>query len=355
MSALGDAPVWSKQWSKTHQAAYWHNRLTNKTSWTEPPEAVVASLQGAQAEEGGGPPPSKKRAVESTAGGGGAAGSSASASSRARPKVGIIVPFRDLHAEQKRQQHLDRFVPEMSAFLEAAGSPFGIYIVEQSNDGRKFNRGKLLNIGFELALKDGCQIFVLHDVDLIPSAELARWYTSIPDQPVHIARVWNRYNDNPKYFGGIVAFSEQHYRKINGFPNNFWGWGGEDDEMYRRVTELGLVPSAPTEGSIVDLEDMTLTDKLTLLKSNSKWKCMNKTEVLAEHGEWASNGLSTLSYAEQQRVKLGDHGMRITVDVRENGHWTDLVCKLGDAQFDKSVDALKAAFASSCKKAPSAK
>lgn len=268
------------------------------------------------------------------------------------PKVAVIVPFRDLHSEQKRQQHLTKFVPELTAFLTASGKAFFIYIVEQSSDGRKFNRGKLLNIGFELACRDGCQVFVLHDVDLIPSVELLPWYTRVPEQPVHIARVWNRYSNNPKYFGGIVAFSEVQFRQINGFPNNFWGWGGEDDEMYRRVTEVGLVPSAPppsSGGSIVDLEDMSLTDKLAVLKSNAKWKCMNKTEVLAEHFDsWRANGISSLEWERSgvRRVELGAHCARFTVNVCENSHWTDLVCGVDDAQYDKSVDDLRAEFAS---------
>lgn len=121
---------------------------------------------------------------------------------------------------------------------------FQIYIVEQSNDGRKFNRGKLLNIGFDLACKEGCNIFVFHDVDLIPSDDLLTTYTTNPDSSgaIHIARVWERYSKNPEYFGGIVSFSESQFRRINGFPNNFWGWGGEDDEMKRRVTAVSNSP-----------------------------------------------------------------------------------------------------------------
>jgi len=67
-----------------------------------------------------------------------------------------------------------------------------IYIIEQSNDGRKFNRGKLLNIGYDLAAKERCQVFVFHDVDLIPTAELVPFYTNPSSGPVHIARVWGR-------------------------------------------------------------------------------------------------------------------------------------------------------------------
>ena len=76
---------------------------------------------------------------------------------------------------------------------------------------------------------------IFHDVDLIPSNDLLSYYTTTPSQPVHIARVWSRYNDNPEYFGGVVAFTTEQFRLINGFPNNFWGWGGEDDEMMKRI------------------------------------------------------------------------------------------------------------------------
>lgn len=31
--------------------------------------------------------------------------------------VAIIVPFRDVHAEQKRQVHLDQFIPHMTDLL----------------------------------------------------------------------------------------------------------------------------------------------------------------------------------------------------------------------------------------------
>jgi predicted glycosyltransferase involved in capsule biosynthesis len=42
------------------------------------------------------------------------------------------------------------------------------------------------------------------------------------------------------YFGGITSFSEIQFGKINGFPNNFWGWGGEDDELKLRTKEVNL-------------------------------------------------------------------------------------------------------------------
>lgn len=147
--------------------------------------------------------------------------------------VAIIVPFRDLHAAQKRAEHLSKFVPHMHQFfgkLKQRGlvSDYHIYIVEQSNDERKFNRGKLLNIGFDVAAKHHTKpdpkgrrhpphdVFIFHDVDLLPNDDLAEWYAKFPSKPLHIARVWGRYSNNPKYFGGIVSFSKSDYKRING-------------------------------------------------------------------------------------------------------------------------------------------
>ena len=36
--------------------------------------------------------------------------------------------------------------------------------------------------------------------------------------------------------GGVLVVTKQQYLAVNGFSNLYWGWGGEDDDMQRRVT-----------------------------------------------------------------------------------------------------------------------
>ena len=217
----------------------------------------------------------------------------------------------------------------MTEFLSKASNntDFHIYIIEQTNDNRKFNRGKLLNIGYIIAKKDGCNIFIFHDVDLLPSDDLLEYYTTMPTEnsPIHIAKLWkNRYADNDKYFGGIVVFSEDQFKKINGFPNNFWGWGGEDDELLNRIKAVKMIPTAPKHGTITDLENMNLEEKLNVLRKHCDWKCNIKRELLNEHNDtWQKNGLSDLSY----RIIQEDYYENLTIIQVNLGlnsnHWSN--------------------------------
>ena len=36
-------------------------------------------------------------------------------------------------------------------------------------------------------------------------------------------------------FGGVVSMKTTLFRNLNGFSNQFWGWGGEDDDMANRL------------------------------------------------------------------------------------------------------------------------
>ena len=218
-------------------------------------------------------------------------------------RIAIIIPFRDSEKSKPRTKQLNQLVEWMKAYL--SGYDYKIFVIEQSNDGRKFNRGQLLNIGFKLAEAEGYTNFIFHDVDLIPIEGLKKYYITNPeDKPVHIAAVWDRYNSNPSYFGGIVAFNSEMFETINGYPNNFWGWGGEDDELLKRTKKFYDILK-PKNGKISDLENLNLEQKLDFLRENDL-KFMQKKEALAEHdATWRKNGLSNLVFVEVEEKPCG--------------------------------------------------
>ena len=286
---------WVKAFSNSQKRKYYYNPITKKSIWN-----LNEIIKNKQEEEDEKHNNNNKRMKSTTI-------------EKPREKVAIIVPFRDLHVEQKRKAHLNEFVPYMHTYLseDASISDFAIYIIEQSNDGKKFNRGKLLNIGYLLAKQDGFTSFIFHDVDLIPHPIIRKWYAMSPTHPIHIARCWDRYNDNPKYLGGILSFNGNDFEAIDGYPNIYWGWGGEDDEVQKRVDFAGfkiIGPEKNIPNAIRDLEEMSLQDKLQFLKQNRDWKCNVKWEVNDEHEKYRKDetkptwwGLKNIHYKTLKR------------------------------------------------------
>ena len=255
-----------------------------------------------------------------------------------KSKIAIIVPFRDMEKDKQRTKQLNTFVNYMKTYL--AGETYKIFVIEQSNDGLKFNRGQLLNAGFQIADEGGFDIFIFHDVDLLPSKELKEYYVKKPkDKPYHIAAVWDRYGSNPSYFGGIVAFNRKMFKDVNGYPNNFWGWGGEDDELLKRTKKFYNIEK-PTKGTIQDLENLNLEQKLEYLKEN-ELKFMKKREALAEHDKtWKTNGLNEI---ENDKLTIledsvcGENCEKLLVELRTQDDMEDLIVN-EDNKFDVAKD-----------------
>lgn len=145
-------------------------------------------------------------------------------------KLGVIVPYRD------RPQQLKRFIKHMEEYLTDVEHE--IFIIEQLDD-KPFNRGKLLNVGYTLACDNGCDYFVFHDVDMLPE-DVDYSYT---DKPLHLATHLQEHDYETTffdYFGGVTMFNKEDFELINGFSNEYWGWGFEDDDLLIRCLDSNL-------------------------------------------------------------------------------------------------------------------
>tara|TARA_B110000977_G_C11048129_1_gene481341 strand:+ start:15 stop:1418 length:1404 start_codon:yes stop_codon:yes gene_type:complete len=144
-------------------------------------------------------------------------------------KLGIIVPYRN------RPEHLKIFIEHMSKYLKDLD--YELIVVEQQDDN-DFNRGKLLNIGFIKAENLGCDYVVFHDIDMLP----VNVDYSHSDEVVHLVDEFETpkgfERDNfDEYFGGVTLFPSNIFKHINGYTNEYWGWGFEDDNLMLRCKD----------------------------------------------------------------------------------------------------------------------
>jgi hypothetical protein len=149
-------------------------------------------------------------------------------------KLGVCVPYRN------REAHLKEFIPRVGKFLEERGIDYCMYFGHQVDD-KLFNRGAMKNVAAEQAFKDGCDYIVWHDIDMIPEDDHCD-YSFPEDNPRHIAIHISKTNYHLKYadyFGGAVIFSKEQVEKTNGYSNDYWDWGMEDDDLFWRCVLEG--------------------------------------------------------------------------------------------------------------------
>lgn len=112
-----------------------------------------------------------------------------------------------------------------------------------------------MNAAYKEVLKrDRYDCIIFHDVDMIPEDDRNMYLCE--DNPKHLSP-GNNINitiinkiiniiisavDKFKYllhygteFGGVTAMRTEHYRLVNGHSNQFWGWGGEDNDIEYRI------------------------------------------------------------------------------------------------------------------------
>ena len=231
--------------------------------------------------------------------------------------VAIVVPYRD------RQVHLDAFLAHMKNYTLAhlSGHHIKILVVEQ-DDRSPFNRAWLANVGFTEASKSReWDCVVLHDVDVVPFPGVP--YTEC-GKPVQLGSELEHFNWGVPYHrsaGGVVSMSPAHWRAINGYSNDYVGWGGEDDDLFHRLRLNGLlrpqgVIHRPARGKgkfgVVDQSRRVHTrgPQGTYKRSISILREM-------ENGSdrWKRDGLNSLSYTVTSRRPI-DQGMAELIRVR---------------------------------------
>jgi len=143
-------------------------------------------------------------------------------------KLGICIPYRN------RKEHLERLIPHLSKHLTEQGIDHKFYVGHQLDD-ILFNRGAMKNIAAEYAFNDGCDYVAWHDVDMLSHEDGD--YSYPEETPIHIATKLSKYQYGlgyDQYFGGVVLFNKEQVERTNGYSNDYWDWGQEDDDLFWR-------------------------------------------------------------------------------------------------------------------------
>ena len=141
----------------------------------------------------------------------------------------ILIPYRN------RKKHINYFIKNSIPLLDKYLNNYKVIVIEQYND-YKFNRGLLLNIGYDICKNYAIYIFT-HDVDLNPKKNtIINMYNKSVEKNQIIGIYTSKFNT----LGGIIKLKTDTFKKINGFSNTFWGWGLEDTDLQNRAETFNI-------------------------------------------------------------------------------------------------------------------
>lgn len=162
-------------------------------------------------------------------------------------RLAVVIPVRD------REAHLAVLIPRLIAVLNQQGIQYRIVVSEQET-GKAWNKGAIINAGVRHVMNQ-CDYICFHDVDAIP----VKGNYLCPSQPLrlvtHLVGSRNGVTRPPRYFGGVITALCDQVVAANGFSNQYWGWGKEDDDFLFRLLFAGFVCYSDMEGTFEDLHN----------------------------------------------------------------------------------------------------
>jgi hypothetical protein len=222
-------------------------------------------------------------------------------------KLCVVVPYRD------REAHLSEFAPWINKTLQEQQIQDYLVLIVEQNVGKPFNRAKLLNVGFSY-VENAYDYYCFHDVDMLP---LKSDYTYCSN-PTHLATEAEQFDwklPYEGYFGGVTIFDKESFRRINGYSNQYWGWGAEDDDVFHRCRETGIKMSRKNCRFRSLSHERKLDD--TLYRANiDRLQTFPHTYIRTENGVFFKEGLSTLDYEVlNEEVEPNNYYKKITVEI----------------------------------------
>jgi hypothetical protein len=218
----------------------------------------------------------------------------------------IIIPYRH------REKHLEYFIKNTVPLFQKYLPNTKVVVVEQ-NDGKLFNRGAVLNVGFK-EYQNKTKYFFTHDVDMNPTEQVIKTIYTIKD--IEILRIKNVHTES---LGGIIKIMHDKIFYVNGFPNNIWGWGIEDRALYYRclMKNIKIMDNSNQSFNIMSHKSnaVVYTGEKKIISDIWMSENINKLNNEKKEELIMSSGLNNLEYTILERKMIHDIVELIKIDI----------------------------------------
>ena len=232
--------------------------------------------------------------------------------------VGIVFPIRD------RDRHAAALISRFIDFIRerrldgAEEYHYHLLFAEQA-DGDSWNKGFLFDaglmelmslVGGGLQTWNSLECVAMNDIDMHPSKQIDYGNCETPTRLGSELDCHHGKFPMEKSLGGICNFSPRDWLTVNGMSLVYSGWGGEDDDLYWRVRNSGLIKASQTintpekgDGNFHCILDQTERSTPDTSPAPRLTKMKHGSDI------WKSDGLGNLKYQKEYGM-----GMRFDVD-----------------------------------------
>ena len=234
----------------------------------------------------------------------------------------IIIPYR------AREKHLKYFLDHTVPLLQKHIPNGKVVIIEQDWNNKLFNRGCLLNIGVK-EYENKTDHIITHDVDINPSEKSIK-ELYLPEVNNDTIKGLYNLSENIDTLGGIIKMKISTFFKINGFPNDIWGWGAEDfalkfraqflkikiQKTYREPDNFKISNKKMYNNEYYtvfdDVNDRNQINNNTNIVKYDLTRYNNTKSIISNIGK---SGLNTLQYKINQKTIINDYVELINVSI----------------------------------------
>jgi len=109
------------------------------------------------------------------------------------------------------------------------------------------------------------------------------------------------------YFAAVTLVRNEHFTAVNGFSNDYWGWGHEDRDLKLRFEAAGLKPEY-RKGTFASLEHNSeryaldnTGQRIRSAANERNWNLVSSRWTMPGNDHWRTDGLNCTRFTQPRR------------------------------------------------------